>query len=637
MTFALLACAATGNAPATAFAQDRVEAEPDAGVNSVGGGGGGGIAEAVPLPAEKLMVSPGGVDMRTGRFAYRHADLSIGGDKGMALERIGTTQRGQPEFAFGNYLIHNWLITLTQRRVAIPEAQYISEYDYLTTVHVGASAISFRKGSYQGSFLEQSVISRAYVSIVESHQSPTPRGGTELVPDLYQFRDEEGSIFNFRRMSFAGDCGGECVYVSDMTRPDGTRYQFGYESMPQAGTSRLRSVTSSLGYAILFDYGLAAQPKFVTRACVINLATRAQPAASSSSCPADAPSATYNYANGVLTGFTDQSGNATTMNGLGQIYVAGSAQPVVTNVMNAQGVVSYQSFADGRSYSYVWDIDPNFAGEAKGNLPAGGYYVDNESRKVTVKYGAYRHNPGTIDFSYDITPGPELIRDELDRESRFEYCRYDQIGHVGTCSVVSDRIASVEPSGIRREFEYGVSHNLTKVTVHPKIGAGLPDITMSATYDCTNYLICNKPQTVTDANGNISRYTYDAAHGGVLTEMGPGVGGLSPLNRYVYSQRRAWISNGAGGYVPSATSVWLLSEVHTCRNGATTNAGCATGASDEVVTTYDYGPDAGPNNLLLRGKVETADGVSLRSCYQYDVTGNRIAETSPRAALAQCQ
>jgi YD repeat-containing protein len=59
-------------------------------------------------------------------------------------------------------------------------------------------------------------------------------------------------------------------------------------------------------------------------------------------------------------------------------------------------------------------------------------------------------------------------------------------------------------------------------------------------------------------------------------------------------------------------------------------------AGDEVLTTYDYGPDSGPNNLFLRGRVVTADGQSLRTCYTYDRFGNRISETLPRAGLTSC-
>ena len=62
------------------------------------------------------------------------------------------------------------------------------------------------------------------------------------------------------------------------------------------------------------------------------------------------------------------------------------------------------------------------------------------------------------------------------------------------------------------------------------------------------------------------------------------------------------------------------------------------GHFDLVVTTYDYGPDTGTvgNNLWLRGVVVTSGGTSLRSCYEYDINGNRISETAPQANLSAC-
>ncbi len=63
---------------------------------------------------------------------------------------------------------------------------------------------------------------------------------------------------------------------------------------------------------------------------------------------------------------------------------------------------------------------------------------------------------------------------------------------------------------------------------------------------------------------------------------------------------------------------------------------CSGGSGDEVVTTYDYGPDSGPNNLFLRGVAVTADGVTLRTCYGYDANGHKTYETKPRAGLASC-
>jgi YD repeat-containing protein len=113
------------------------------------------------------------------------------------------------------------------------------------------------------------------------------------------------------------------------------------------------------------------------------------------------------------------------------------------------------------------------------------------------------------------------------------------------------------------------------------------------------------------------------------------VNGIRPQTRYSYTQRYAWISNGSGGYVQAATPVWLLTAESSCRTSAWNGTAC-TVANDEVVTTYDYGPNSGPNNLLLRGKVVTANGISRRTCFAYDGQGNRIAETKPRAGLTSC-
>jgi hypothetical protein len=117
--------------------------------------------------------------------------------------------------------------------------------------------------------------------------------------------------------------------------------------------------------------------------------------------------------------------------------------------------------------------------------------------------------------------------------------------------------------------------------------------------------------------------------------------GIQAVERYAYVQRYAWISNGSGGYVQAATPVWLLSTEKTCRTTATVSGACAGGAADEVTTTYEYGPDGGPNNLLLRGVAVTADGGggamhTIRTCYGYDASGNKVSETKPRAGLTVC-
>ena len=183
------------------------------------------------------------------------------------------------------------------------------------------------------------------------------------------------------------------------------------------------------------------------------------------------------------------------------------------------------------------------------------------------------------------------------------------------------------------------SANLSHVRAVAKPNTGAADLTSAAFYEngCTNVRTCNRPLSTTDENGNVTDLTYDPAHGGVRTETGPAVNGIRPQTRHHYQQRSAWISNGAGGYQASAVPIWVRTRTSICRASAATgneSAPCAGG--DEVLTTYDYGPDGGPNTLLVRGTVISADGQSLRTCFGYDALGNKISETRPRAGLTSC-
>ena len=207
--------------------------------------------------------------------------------------------------------------------------------------------------------------------------------------------------------------------------------------------------------------------------------------------------------------------------------------------------------------------------------------------------------------------------------------------------------STTNPEGDNVQYGYDTRGNITSVTRKAKTGSGLSDTTTSAIYPstCSTRKNCNKPTSVNDANGNTTSYTYSDDHGGVLTETSPAVpvsggGSVSPVKRYGYTQRYAWIANGSGGFVQGASSIWLLSTMKTCRTTSTnvSTDSCAGGSSDEVVTTYDYGPDTGSvgNNLWLRGVTVTADGQARRTCYGYDAMGNRIWETKPRAGLSAC-
>lgn len=141
--------------------------------------------------------------------------------------------------------------------------------------------------------------------------------------------------------------------------------------------------------------------------------------------------------------------------------------------------------------------------------------------------------------------------------------------------------------------------------------------------------------------GRQTDYTYDSVHGGVLTKTSPpDANGIRAQVRFEYTQRYAWVKTAGGGYTTAGDPIWVKTRERTCKTSATitTNgvASCQGGASDEVVTDYEYGPNSGPNNLLLRGVAVTADGQTLRTCYGYDANGRKVSETKPAAGLGVC-
>ncbi|MEG3148221.1 hypothetical protein U1839_26535 [Sphingomonas sp. RT2P30] len=290
-----------------------------------------------------------------------------------------------------------------------------------------------------------------------------------------------------------------------------------------------------------------------------------------------------------------------------------------------------------RNYTYF-----NFAG-SEGNAPNNFVSSVNDGISTwTYEHTAddYEHQGSSGVFTNVFDPAGhgrsgfgdsgtgiiQLYRDELLREWHFD-------GNLAPTGYTT-------PEGNGVSYVGGPRGNRAEMRVFAKPGSGVPDIVTTANYTttCANLLTCNKPTWTRDAKNNQTDYTYSPDHGGVLTQTGPAdANGVRPQTRYGYVQRYAWILNSSGGYVHAASPIWLPDSESFCRaSAATGNASAPCAGNDEVRTTYEYGPDGGPNNLFLRGKAVTADGVTLRTCYGNDANGRRISETSPRANLAVC-
>jgi hypothetical protein len=189
-------------------------------------------------------------------------------------------------------------------------------------------------------------------------------------------------------------------------------------------------------------------------------------------------------------------------------------------------------------------------------------------------------------------------------------------------------------------YAYDQRGNVTQETHTPKSGSTLAPIVKAANFDttCTNPVTCNRPNWMRDGRLKQTDFVYDPIHGGLSKVTSPpDASGVRGVVRYTYVQRYAWYKNSSGTVVQASTPIWLLFTKKICRKTATLtdDSGCS-GPNDEVVTTYEYGPTSGANNLYARGMAVTADGVTLRACYANDIYGNRISETLPKAGLTSC-
>jgi hypothetical protein len=624
--------------------------------------GGAALAQTVNVapPPEKFAVAPGGVDMRSGRYVYNQTDLSIGGGA-LALTRSMTQQVAGHTNPFANFS-HNWDVLVSEKRINMTTGIFRhtpGQPDYQIEIAFGGRSQTFR--AYSSAAFDPT--SRAGYARISHSGAATDRASAAIV---YTFISGDGTTAVFRPLGSA-DCSSmlRCAYVSSITDPDGMVTSFEYEVTGGANSTRLRSVVNSRGYGLLFEYSGG----LVTKACVLNLAYTAKPA--SNNCPAGAPASLYTYDNAGgavrLATATDPGGATSSfINGANTIGFVkpGQAAPWLTNSFQdrtnddwqVEQIVGSQAFADGTSYAYSFDLTPPITDHI--SSIAGGYFVDGAGNRTTLRYD-FPYKPhgqsgygdvggGTIGepsspLVQDVTPGPVEVTDPLGRVTTNDYCDPYAAANLPSwehhrCVLMPLAVSSTDPEGIQTKLSWDfASRNLLQSRQIAKVGSGLTDIVRSATYNCGGPTVryCNKPVSVTDANGNVSQFTYSADHGGVLTETSPPVNGISAQKRYSYAQRYAWVSNGSGGYVQGSAPVWLLTQMRFCKTGAASGAGCAI-AGDEVVTTYDYGPDSGPNNLLLRGTVVSADGTSLRTCYGYDPQARKISETAPAANLAVC-
>lgn len=304
-----------------------------------------------------------------------------------------------------------------------------------------------------------------------------------------------------------------------------------------------------------------------------------------------------------------------------------------------------QTFADesGGIWSFQFNDNYNMIRVTRpGGLSALTLTYDDNHRVKTFNNGfgtwSYNYSSSSGNGTTTITnpQGLQRIVTYINRKGSIRTDR-DELGRTTTYGIdVNGRITSITlPENNATHYVYDALASITSATKQPKPNSGLGSIETSAEYySCsapgTTRARCSQPRYVIDGRGSRTDYTYNDA-GQVLTIDKPaGANGIRPQTRMVYAPMRVRVQKSDGTIVERDPISMLVSQSE-CR----TQASC-TGTLDEVLTTYDYGPATGPNNLWLRGVTVTADGVTQRTCYTYDGKGNVISETEPRANPGSC-
>jgi YD repeat-containing protein len=498
------------------------------------------------------------------------------------------------------------------------------------SVWLGNSRSNFYASASGGPYVEAVPQGETLVNNGDQTYTWTRADGTIYKIQITVF--QPNATYTFQSYTRTYDrIGGNLINV---TKPTGEVYSI------STATNSPQSVSTNFGLQLQYIIGAAS-----TQVVAFNAAVDyCGPTANSCAFSQAWPTASISYPSPAPTGYCPQWDASSYTYGVTDM--AGRNTQITTDSLGRPtGVQDADSTTPNLLYTYITTC-PSGAGPATGQVTKQRMgNVVSQGAQTTFQFWAFAApgNPYAYGETYQATDPVGAITQVMSPEGG-GYA--DQL-HTPDGTIVTytgdgaDRVSTVtKPEGGVSTYSYDARGNLTLVSETGKPGSGLSR-SIQANYDastCTYRAKCNKPNWVKDANLGQTDFTYDPTTGLMLTKTLPaGDSGVRPQVRYSYAQRYAWFKNSGGAYVQGATPIWVLTQESTCKTGApgSGGVGCAV-AGDEVITSYDYGPNSGPNNLFVRGKVVDAGGLALRSCYAYDNVGNKISETTPLAGLTSC-
>jgi RHS repeat-associated protein len=391
------------------------------------------------------------------------------------------------------------------------------------------------------------------------------------------------------------------LYPTSITSPNGKLVTLGYEFWTHCFTQtppgqppsindpthcdytpRLKSVTNSFGYQIVFAYdddrtgGVNSPPASWSQRSGANFFNAAV------STTVQQAGVGYAYPSSGVTDITDIGGRvwrATSTATSVAIRRPGAAADTTSYVLSGGQVTS--ATVEGVTHTYARTVSGTTATMTVTDPLS-------HSRVVTS----------------DLTIGrPTALRDELNRTTSFQY---DASGRLTRTTL---------PEGNSSALTYDARGNVTEQRMVAKAGSGLSDIVATAAYPatCTNPKTCDQPTSTTDPKGHVTDYSYDPTHGGVLTVTRPAAstGGVRPQTRTSYT-----LTNGE--YLPTGVSQ--------CQTGSS----CA-GTADEVKTAASYDSNG---NVISVSSGDGGGALTATQAMTYDAMGNLLTLDGPLAGSA---
>ncbi|HEX8064046.1 MAG TPA: hypothetical protein VF535_12635, partial [Allosphingosinicella sp.] len=471
---------------------------------------------------------------------------------------------------------------------------------------LGATGSNGTRGSSQWDHIVFSIVpSGSYVdfgSRSDSFPGAQSRGASlSGSGDSYVYRAPDGTAIAFGDPSgnpaggttnFCDGTRPSCILVpTSITSPDGKTVNLGYEfwqlcirsSDPDAPadctyTPRLSGISNSYGYSVLFSYASA-------------------PGSSSSSNPP----ATFHQRTGAV--FRNSAAGTANLASVSYSYPSTG----VTDVTDTGGRV--WRVTSGSTYYGV--RRPGASSDTLGASLSGGIVTSVTNEGVTTGYSrSVSGSTATMTVTNALSQATIVSNLTTGRPSSVT----DPLGHATGFAYDADgRLKrTTAPEGNYVEHSYDSRGNVTQTVAVPKGGSG-PTVVTSASFDstCSNPVTCNRPNSTTDARGNVTDYTYDSTHGGVLTVTSPAVGGVRPQTRYSYT-----LVNGE----------YQLTGTSQCR----TTSACA-GGSDEVVTTAAFDSSG---NLSSTSTGNGSGTLTATSAMTYDYLGNLLTVDGPLPGTA---